>query len=153
MYFSVLEVKHPPYQMDSIMNDLPPKAPKKRQPEFIQILPEPEFTPVQAATFQRGISYFNLGEYWKAHEAWEMVWRAMADQPDEDAEIVLRGLIQLAAALHCHQIGKITGARNNLLKSLEKLSLCPDQFLGINIRRVRERIRTGVLDDSLEITL
>jgi len=41
-----------------------------------------------------GISLFDAGEYWHAHEAWEDAWRA-DDAPDRDYH---KGLIQLAAA-------------------------------------------------------
>lgn len=45
--------------------------------------------------FLWGVDLFNAGYYWEAHEAWEELWRAAAD--DQTAAL-LHGLIKLAAA-------------------------------------------------------
>jgi hypothetical protein len=48
------------------------------------------------AHLQRARALFNAGDYWRAHEALETVWRSII-RPDEAA--VWQGLIQAAAAL------------------------------------------------------
>lgn len=46
--------------------------------------------------FRAGVSLFNAGYYWEAHEAWESLWHAHGRiGPNAD---VLKGLIKLAAA-------------------------------------------------------
>ena len=46
--------------------------------------------------YLRGVTLFNAGYYWEAHEAWESLWHAHGRRgPTAD---VLKGLIKLAAA-------------------------------------------------------
>jgi len=50
----------------------------------------------RSADYLRGISLFNAGYYWEAHEAWEGLWHAHGRKgPVAD---LLKGLIKLAAA-------------------------------------------------------
>lgn len=107
--------------------------PKKRRPGDLGPLSEPPCGPEQAAHFARGVELFHKGAYWDAHEAWEAAWRLMGDGPEDDAEIVLRGLIQLAAALHAHARGRPGGARRNLDKARAKLALFPGTFWGLDV--------------------
>ncbi len=49
-----------------------------------------------SAVYLRGITLFNAGYYWEAHEAWELLWHAHGRKgPVAD---VLKALIKLAAA-------------------------------------------------------
>ncbi|MCS7013579.1 MAG: DUF309 domain-containing protein [Chloroherpetonaceae bacterium] len=114
-------------------------APRKRLPEEIQVLREPQFSDVQRQHFLDGIDKFNRQAYWDAHESWEHVWQEMT----EDAEIVLRGLVQLAAALHCLQTNRLDCAARNFQKAYPKLSLAPDVFLGIDIKALRTFIEAA----------
>ena len=99
---------------------------------------EPHLTATQFDAWCEGIELFDAGEYWHAHERWEEIWRAMGNGPDDDAEIVLRGFIQLAAGLHLVHAGRLDGARHNLEKAARKLLLAPATFLGIELGRIRE---------------
>lgn len=114
-------------------------TPRKRLPEEIRELQEPPLSASQRQHFLDGIEKFNRQAYWDAHEAWESVWKEMTD----DAEIVLRGLVQLAAALHCVQAGRLDCAKRNFQKAYPKLSVAPDVFLGINIKALRAFIRAS----------
>ena len=67
--------------------------------------------------FREGVSLFNGVRYWHAHEAWETVWRAAADD-DRD---FYQGLIQIAAGLLHLQRRNLRGARNKLGEGIEKL--------------------------------
>ncbi|MEP7220285.1 MAG: DUF309 domain-containing protein, partial [Bacteroidota bacterium] len=75
-------------------------APRKRTIEAIATLAEPVLSDQQRGDVDEGRLLFNAGNYWHAHESWERVWLAMGNDVGDDAEIILRGLIQLAAALH-----------------------------------------------------
>ncbi len=108
-------------------------TPRKRKVEELGTLLEPSFTDAQEAEFSRGIDLFNQQAYWEAHEAWEIVWQEMSDNREDDAEIILRGLIQLTASLHLFSVGKLAGAKGNLLKAQEKLALYDKSFLGIDL--------------------
>lgn len=50
----------------------------------------------RSAAYRRGVTLFNAGYYWEAHEAWEGLWHAHG-RHGTTADI-LRGLIKLAAA-------------------------------------------------------
>lgn len=94
-------------------------APRKRSPEDITTLSEPTLSEAQRAQFLDGIAKFNREAYWDAHEAWEQTWQAM----NEDAEIFLRGLVQLAAALHCLKTQRLECAARNFEKAIQNLLL------------------------------
>ncbi len=104
-------------------------VPRKRLPEEIVSLQEPVLSDLPRAYFLDGIAKFNSGAYWEAHEAWEHTWQAMTD----DAEIFIRGLVQLAAALHCLQTNRRECADRNFAKAYPKLRVAPNQFMGIDV--------------------
>lgn len=108
-------------------------APRKRRIEEIGALSEPALTEVQREHLREGVELFNAGRYWHAHEAWEQAWLAMPEGPAGDAEIILRGLIQLAAAQHLLGDGRRDGAASNLRKAHEKLALAPSRYMGIEV--------------------
>lgn len=107
--------------------------PRKRDPERIGPLTEPPCRPEQARLFAAGLAHFCAGRYWEAHEAWEGAWRLMGDGPEDDAEVALRGLIQLAAARHARQQGRNAAARRNTDKAIAKLRLFPRPFWGLDL--------------------
>lgn len=111
-------------------------APRKRIVGEIGVPAEPDFSDEQRLRFREGIELFNAGEFWHAHEAWERVWLAMPEGPGGDAEIVVRGMIQLAAALHLLGAGRLDGAAGNFRKAAVKLALAPPIFLGIAMARL-----------------
>lgn len=114
--------------------------PKKRSPEEISQVAEPHLTPTQFDAWHDGIELFDAGAYWKAHERWEDIWKEMGNAPEDDAEIVVRAFIQLAAALHLTTIGRLDGARSNFAKAARKFDVAPALFLGVNVTRIREMI-------------
>jgi hypothetical protein len=75
----------------------------------------------------------------------------MPDGPEGDGEIVIRGLIQLAAAMHLLRIGRDDGAASNFRKAAGKLALVPDGFLGIDTGALCEfaRSQASSLDRSV----
>jgi uncharacterized protein len=111
--------------------------PRKRTPAELTHVAEPQLTPEQFDAWCDAIDLFDDGSYWLAHERWEDIWKEMGNDPGDDAEIVLRGFIQLAAALHLCGVGRLDGARSNLAKAAEKLALAPPTFLGIDVDAVR----------------
>lgn len=119
--------------------------PRKRTIGEVGELREPVFTKEQWGSFRRGIKLFNNGQYWHAHEAWEDTWKLMGDGSEDDAEIILRGLIQLAAAMHLRgRTGREAGMQRNFEKALEKLKLTPFSFLGIALGELLRDIEEGL---------
>ncbi|MDH4228152.1 MAG: DUF309 domain-containing protein [Nitrospirota bacterium] len=109
-------------------------------------LPEPPQSPEQARDFSDGMTCFHHRDYWSAHERWEETWRRMGNTPQDDGEIVLRGLIQLAAALHAGSRGRRSAAVRNLAKAREKLGLCQGGFWGVDIGALCHRLDAAAGD-------
>ena len=118
--------------------------PRKRTLSEIGQLAEPTFSRSQREQWVVGIELFNRRRYWEAHEAWENVWRDMTNKPEDDGEIILRGLIQFAAGLHSLSRGKTAGAISNLSKSKEKLALCQMPFRGIDLSSLVSALQSSI---------
>src|SRR2546428_2238049 len=74
------------------------------------------------AILTRARDLFNSGEYWRAHEALETVWRSIIKNGDEGAARVWQGLIQAAAALLHRERGNRHGVAAVGTAALEKLA-------------------------------
>jgi predicted metal-dependent hydrolase len=81
------------------------------------------------ASYIHGITLFNQGHYWHAHEAWELVWLAL-DGPDRRG---LQGLIQTAAALVHWQRGNPRGLGLNWAKARPKLLPLAPRWWGLDL--------------------
>jgi len=75
----------------------------------------------------KGINFFNAGQYFDAHEAWEDLWRPSGGP----LRLFYQGLVQAAVGMHHLSHGNLNGARAQLSKSLEKLQQYPETFCGI----------------------
>ena len=111
--------------------------PYKRNPADIGAIAEPRFDPGQRAQYLHGITLFNSGKYWHAHESWEAAWLPMGDGPEDDGEMFLRALIQLASGLHLKRSGRYGGARSHVAKAAEKFAVMPGRFLGLDTVSLR----------------
>jgi predicted metal-dependent hydrolase len=80
--------------------------------------------------YLEGIRLFNAGEFWHAHEQWEICWR-MASEPEAT---FYKGIIQAAAALVHWQKGNRRGLRRNWEKGRPKLVALPMRLRGLDIR-------------------
>src|SRR5688500_12279785 len=92
--------------------------------------------------FRQGVALFNGVRYWHAHEAWETVWRAAAD---EDREFY-QGLIQVAAGFLHLQRRNLRGARNKLSEGVAKLRRYEPAHHGIFVNELIGQA-TRALDD------
>ncbi len=109
--------------------------PKKKKPEEIQQEPlrELPLTPEDWQAFEHGVTLFNSGKFWHAHEAWELIWLRHA----EDERLFFQGLIQLAAAYHQLVVKRNYRAMcNNLDKAVEKLTVFQPEYCGICVTEV-----------------
>jgi hypothetical protein len=82
--------------------------------------------------FRDGVSLFNGGRYWHAHEAWETLWRAA---PDDERDFY-QGLIQIAAGLLHLQRRNARGARNKLGEGLARLDRYQPLHHGIDVNEL-----------------
>ena len=104
-------------------------------------LTEPELSRDEKLLFDEGISLFNRGEFWRAHETWEGVWHRRT----EESRLFYQGIIQAAAGYHLAvERPRISGAIRNFEKSLEKLELFPQRFLGIDVGELMNSMREAI---------
>lgn len=92
--------------------------------------------------FREAVALFNGVRYWHAHESWETLWRAAADE-DRD---FYQGLIQVAAGLLHLQRRNLRGARNKLSEGLAKLRPYQPAHRGIFVNELIGEARR-LLDD------
>lgn len=83
---------------------------------------------MEAGALARGVSLFNRGLYWEAHEAWEELWLELSGEP----RLFVQGLIQLAAAYHKATVQRQPrGCVSLHLRALQKLAASPRDLLGV----------------------
>ena len=88
-------------------------------------------------TFLKGVQQFNRGQFFDAHETWEILWMA-ASGPDR---MFLQGAIQIAAAFHHWGRGNPAGTRSLLTAGLAKLVQFPAIYHGIRVDCLREQLQ------------
>ena len=92
--------------------------------------------PESDALFAAGVRLFNQGNFFKAHDVWEQVWK----NTDGEEKTFYQGLIQAAAALLHIQPGNSVGAISVYLKSRPKLDPVPAVWIGVELGRVSLRV-------------
>jgi predicted metal-dependent hydrolase len=101
---------------------------------------------------QRGITFFNSGEFLKCHDYFEELIPHAAGQ---DADF-LHGLIELAAACYHLKQGNVFGARYLLTSAFDLISPSQPSYQGFDIAGLMEQIAqcralTEALDDDEDI--
>ena len=84
-----------------------------------------------------GLHFYNSGQFFAAHEAWETVWLASP----EPAKTFLQGLIQVTAAFHHLQRNNLLGTSRLLQAALRRLDPYPGSFGGLSVDLLRDDIR------------
>lgn len=84
-----------------------------------------------------GLRRYDAGEFFAAHEFWEIVWLA-APEPDKK---FLQALIQVTAALHHVQRNNYIGAERLLHAALRKLEPFPPSYARLSVALLRNDIR------------
>jgi uncharacterized protein len=76
-----------------------------------------------------GAQLFNAGEYWEAHEVWEVPWNSAKMRGDAQEANYVQGLILLAAALHKRwHYDNATGGQRNYDKALRRLAGIDNEY-------------------------
>ena len=101
-----------------------------------------------ADLLQDGINFFNVGQYFEAHEAWEDLWR----ETQGPLRFFYQGLVQAAVGLHHLNKGNLNGSMAQLRKSISKLEQYPDRFCRIDNRKLITELRK-VLESQRPVAL
>jgi uncharacterized protein len=84
-----------------------------------------------------GLRLYDAGEFFTAHEAWEIVWL----KSPEPEKTFLQGLIQVTAAFHHFQRNNLLGTVLLLQAALRRLDRFPPGFGGISVTLVCDDVR------------
>lgn len=107
-----------------------------------QDLDEPVLTDADIVHYLTGWELFNRMQYWRAHEAWEAVWK----RHPEPSRLFFQGIIQLAAAYHLLTVKRrYRGMMGNFAKAEEKLKLFGERsrFLGVDVRALLQHVTSA----------
>lgn len=81
---------------------------------------------------REGVSRFNAGRYFDAHESWEEIWRSTTPEPAE----LFRGLIQVAVGLYHYVVReKPAPARRVLARGLRRVEPFAPRAEGLDLAR------------------
>jgi predicted metal-dependent hydrolase len=86
--------------------------------------------------FLKGISLFNAGQFFEAHEAWEDAWH-MTQGIKHD---FYQGMIQCAVALEHYRRSNPQGVINLARRYPAKFKDVPDLFMGLDVRSFLEQM-------------
>ena len=84
-----------------------------------------------------GIFYFNNERFWESHESLEGVWKKCYGAEKE----LVQGIILLAVAFAHGQKNEYSIGIGMLERALEKLGDSPAMYSGINIDKIRNKIK------------
>src|SRR5262249_23418987 len=71
--------------------------------------------------YLEGITHFNAGRYYEAHEVWEAIWLRASGEEKRFYQM----LIQAAVGLHHYDRGNLRGARSLYERTCDKLQQLP----------------------------
>jgi uncharacterized protein len=99
-----------------------------------------------------GAELFNAGEYWEAHEAWEVPWNAAKARGDALEANYVQGLILLAAAIHKRRhYGNLEGGKRNYEKALRRLEGIGNAYSardGFDLERLKLEVNAALEDEG-----
>ncbi len=77
----------------------------------------------------RGVTAFNAGHFFEAHEIWETVWN---ERVGEEKRFV-QGLVQLAVGYLKLSSAQYRGAQKLLERGCQTLHACPSTYAGLQV--------------------
>lgn len=108
----------------------------------------------QSEDYRFGIDLYNFAYWWECHEVFEGFWQAVGPKTEQGQ--YFQALIHLAAGnLKCYMKNDIA-ARSLLGKSLRRFAELPDDYMGIDLAELRNRLGkapTPDLSDTVLLTL
>ncbi len=99
-----------------------------------------------------GAKLFNLGEYWEAHEVWEVPWNAAKARGDVETANYIQGLILLAAAIHKRRhYDNLVGGQRNYQKALNRLKGNDHSALdGFDLEKLKQEVWAALEDTTIK---
>jgi predicted metal-dependent hydrolase len=98
---------------------------------------------------EHGVRLYNSDEFHESHDCFEAEWYNYGRGTTESA--FLHGMVQVAAGAHKHfDFEDDDGMRSLFETALQYLHGAPDDFYGVDVAEVRERLRAA-LDDPTAI--
>lgn len=90
--------------------------------------------------FEEGLSTYEAGDHYEAHERWEELWN---EEEDEDERLFLQALIQMTSAVHklLHDV-EPKGALRLLDRALQKTAHLGSVHRGIDLGGLRAEIES-----------
>lgn len=85
----------------------------------------------------QGVTLFNAGRWFEAHEAWEEAWRWETGA----RRSLLQGLILVAAGCLKREAGRAEGARTLFHRASERLEVLPATFEGVEVAALVLQVR------------
>jgi hypothetical protein len=96
---------------------------------------------------EHGVRLFNAGAYHESHDCFELEWYNYGNGTTESA--FLHGMVQVAAGAHKrHDFADDAGMRSLFTTALQYLRGVPDDFYGVDLADVRERLEVALDDPS-----
>ena len=83
---------------------------------------------------QIGIDQFNRGEYYEAHESFELAWM----ETSAPERLLYQGILQIGLAYYQISRGNFRGAMKMFKRAQKHLDSLGGSFLGVNIRKLQE---------------
>jgi predicted metal-dependent hydrolase len=103
---------------------------------------------MESEDFLYGIDLYNFAYWWESHEVFEGLWHAAGHQSEQGR--FFQAFIHLAAA-HLKRFTDQEQAANRLFVSgLARLERLPPLLMGVDVARLRARIRAALADPTAQ---
>lgn len=100
------------------------------------LVPSPDLSPEEQASFEKGVGEFNEGLFFECHDTLEELWSGVRG-PSRD---FFQGLIQVAVGFYHLGNDNRVGADRLLGRAQKRLEGYPDHYGGIDLGDLREAI-------------
>lgn len=100
-----------------------------------------ELNPKICKSLEEGLTLFNCGKFFEAHEIWEKEWL----DSEGDERHLLQGLIQVAAGFYKLQIGMPSGTFKLLEKGAKHLRAIPQDMYGMDLASILTAVDEWIL--------
>jgi hypothetical protein len=95
-------------------------------------MPEPDVSTVDGC-YQHGLALARAGQFFDAHEAFEIAWRACAD-PERD---FFQGLVHVVVSAYQRGRGRPIATERQRLKALKRLAAYEPSHRGLDVAALR----------------